>query len=308
MTIHNHVVNKLRGTCIHDVFNQLRSLKQQRVIRLRRSEGEKILLQRYVDVHGKPLNLTNPQTFTEKLFCRMISWNRGHNPIFTQLSDKYAARAYVRGRVGEQHLVKLLWHGKDPSAIPFDALPAEYVIKTNHACEQVIPVKGKADRTDIISKLSVWLKSNFYWECRECQYYHIEPRVLIEEYLRNQDGSALLSYKFWCFAGTPEVIHISNYAHDINSFFDTQWNLLDLYYREDVPRPAIARPRNFEQMLLIASQLSAGFDFVRVDLFNVEGKVYFGELTFTPMAGDLKLRPESWDLMLGEKWKMSSES
>ncbi len=301
----NYVVTKLRGTWIHYVFNKLRSLKQ-RV--MRRSEGEDILLQRYVRVHGKHLNLTDPQNFTEKLFGRMIALNRRHNANFTQLSDKYTARTYVGSKVGEQHLVKLLWHGTDPSAIPFDTLPAEYVIKTNHGSGQIIVVKGEADRRDIIGRLSVWLKSNYYWSCRECQYYHIKPRVMIEEYLRNQDGSGPLDYRFWCFKGIPEVIQVDNRAHDINPFFDTKWNQLDLYYREGTSRPAMAQPSNFEQMMLIASQLSAGFDFVRVDLYNVDGKIYFGEFTLTPTAGMFKLRPESWDLKLGEKWEMSSEN
>ena len=238
MRSHNCVVNKLRGTWIHDVFNKLRSLKL-RV--MRRSDGERFLLQQYLRGTGKHLNLTNPQNFSEKLFCRMISWNRGHNPIFTQLADKYTARAYVGNKVGEQHLVKLLWHGTDPSAIPFDTLPTEYVIKTNHGSGQIIVVKGKADRTDIINKLSVWLKSNYYWGGREYQYYHIKPRVMIEEYVRNQDGSGPLDYRFWCFKGIPEVIQVDNRAHDINPFFDTKWNLLDLYYREGASRPAIAK-------------------------------------------------------------------
>ena len=159
---------------------------------MRRSEGKDILLQRYVRVHGKHLNWTNPQTFTEKLFCRMISLNRRQNHQITQLADKFTARAYVGIKVGEQHLVKLLWHGEDPSAIPFDTLPAEYVIKPNHGSGQNIVVKGKADRSDVISRLSVWLKSNYYWSCREYQYYHIKPRVMIEEYLRFQDGSGAL--------------------------------------------------------------------------------------------------------------------
>jgi hypothetical protein len=302
--IHNYAVTKLRGTWIHYVFNKLRSLKQ-RV--MRRSDGERFLLQKYVQENGKQLNLTNALNFSEKLYCRMISWNRRHNPIFTQFADKYTARAYVGNKVGEQHLVKLLWHGTDPSAIPFDTLPAEYVIKTNNASGQVIVVKGKADRSAIISKLSVWLKSNYYWPGREYQYFHIKPRVMIEECLRNQDGSGPLDYRFWCFNGIPEVIQVDNHAHDINPFFDIKWNLLDLYYREGASRPAIAKPINFEQMMFIASQLSAGFDFVRVDLYNVDGQIYFGELTFTPNGGALKLRPESWDLKLGEKWEMSSQ-
>ena len=299
------VVNKLRGMWIHDVFNKLRNIKRSL---MRRSEGEDILLQKYVQMHGKHLNLTNPQKFTEKLFCRMISLNRKNNHRITQLSDKYTARAYVSSEVGKEHLIKLLWHGEDPSAIPFDTLPTEYVIKTNHGSGQVIVVQGKADRSEVINRLSVWLKRNYYWSTREYQYYHIKPRVMIEEYLRNQDGSGPLDYRFWCFKGIPEVIQVDNHAHDINPFFDTKWNQLDLYYREGASRPVIAKPINLEQMLSIASRLSACFDFVRVDLYNIDGKIYFGELTFTPVAGELKLRPESWDLKLGEKWEMSLEA
>jgi hypothetical protein len=269
---------------------------------MRRSDGEEILLQRYTRVHGKHLNLTNLQSFSEKLFGRMISLNRTPHPKFTQLADKYEARAYVGSKVGEQYLIDLLWHGQDPSTIPFDTLPAEYVIKTNHGSSQIIAVKGKADCADIIGKLSVWLKTNYYWSCREYQYYHIKPRVMIEEYLRNQDDSGPLDYRFWCFNGIPEVIQVDNRAHDINPFYDTEWNQLDLYYREGVSRPAIAKPMNFDQMMFVASRLSADFDFVRVDLYNVDGKIYFGEFTFTPTAGELKLRPESWDFKLGDKW------
>lgn len=300
MRSHNYVVSKLRGTWIHYAFNKLRSLKQ-RV--MRRSDGERYLLQQYFRGTGKHLNLTNPQTFAEKLYCRLIFLNRGYYPSFTQLTDKYAVRAYVSSKVGEQYLVKLLWHGEDPLAIPFDTLPEEYVIKPNHASGQVIVVKGKADRTEIIRTLSVWLKSNYYWEGRNGQYYHIKPRAMIEEYLKNPDGSGPLNYKFWCFGGTPEVIHISNYAHSINSFFDTEWNHLDLRYNEHASNPAIAKPLNFEHMMLLAAQLSAGIDFVRVDLYNVQGKIYFGELTFTP-TGSLTFRPDSWNLILGEKWKI----
>ena len=316
MRIRDHVKHRLRGTWIHDVFNKFRSLKFFNKLRslkqrlMRQSDGERFILQRYFRARGKHLNLTNPQTFSEKMYCRMIYLNREQNPQFlqlaTQLADKYTARAYVASKVGEQHLVKLLWHGDDPSAIPFDTLPAEYVIKPNHGSGQVIVVKGKADRTDIINKLSVWLKTNIYWSGKENQYYHIKPRVVIEEYLKNQDASPPLDYRFWCFRGIPEFIQVDNHAHNINPFFDTKWNLLDLHYREGASRPAIAKPMNFEQMILVASQLSADFNFVRLDLYNVDGKIYFGEFTFTP-AGSLMLRPESWDLRLGEKWEMSSE-
>ena len=122
---------------------------------------------------------------------------------------------------------------------------------------------------------------------------------MIEEYLRNQDGSGPLNYKFWCFAGVPEVIHISNCADVHTSFFDTEWNHLDLSTERRTPRPALAKPINFEQMLLIASQLSAGFDFVRVDLYNMMGKYILESLPLRLWPASSKLRPESWDLALG---------
>jgi hypothetical protein len=285
-------------------MSRLRSVKQ-RV--MRQSEGERLLLQQYLRGSGKHLNVANPQTFSEKLYCRMVSWNRELNPIFTQLADKYAARAYVASQVGEQHLIKLLWHGTNPREIPFDKLPSEYVIKTNHGSGQIIVVKGIVNCSEVINKLSVWLENNYYWSGREYQYFRIKPRVMVEEYVRNKDGSGPLDYRIWCFSGKPEVIQVDNPAHDINPFFDAKWNLLDLHYRQGAARPAIAKPTNYEQMLSVASKLSAGFDFVRVDLYNVDGRIYFGEMTFTP-AGSLKLRPPIWDSKLGEKWKISSST
>jgi hypothetical protein len=302
MLFRNHLVDKLRGTWLHSALHQLRRIKLHL---FRRSYGKRLLLDQYKRQSGKKLNVANPQCFSEKLYNRMIRWIDGHDPIYTKLADKYAVRDYVAHKVGEAYLVKLLWHGEDPSAIPFDTLPSEYVIKTNHASAQVIVVKGNTDRTKIVATLSGWLRTNYFLGGGEYQYYHIHPRVLIEEYLRCQEGSELLDYRFWCFNGTPQVIQVDNHAHNINPFFDLEWNLLDLHYREGVPRPAITKPKNFEQMLFVASQLSAGFDFVRVDLYNLDGKIYFGELTFTP-AGSLKLQPAVWDKKLGDKWKTSS--
>lgn len=294
----------LRGTVIHALVTSVRLAKRRLV---RRSEGKRILLERFERIHGRPLDISQPKTFSEKLFCRMIMLSQKPNPHFTRVSDKFLARAYAGSKVGEQHLVNLIWHGEDPREIPFDSLPNEYVIKTNHGSAQVIVVRGRVDRTDIIGKLFLWLKKNYYWSAREGQYYDIKPRVMIEEYLRSPDGSGPLDYRFWCFGGSPEVIQVDNHAHDINPFFDTQWNQLDLYYREHAARPFMEKPKNFDAMLSIASTLSAGFDFVRVDLYNIDGNIYFGEFTLTPTSGQLKLRPEDWDLKLGRKWEIQAE-
>src|SRR6476620_2418883 len=109
---HGYVASVLRDTWIHNLLNNLRTLKRHL---LRQSEGERLLLQQYVGGTGKQLNMKLPETFSEKMYCRMISWNRGHDPIFTQLADKYAARDHVAKKIGSGHLVRLLWNGTDPS-------------------------------------------------------------------------------------------------------------------------------------------------------------------------------------------------
>jgi hypothetical protein len=272
----------------------------------RRSEGEAFLLHRYARIHGKPLNLTNPQTYTEKLFWRMVSWNRGDMPPrFTQLADKYAVRTYVARIVGEQHLPPLLWHGTDPRAIPFDRLPEEYVIKPNHMAGKVIIVKGQANRSEIIRTVSGWLASNYYWQGREFQYYGIPPRIVIEEYLNEEDGTPPFDYKIHCFNGAPEHILVRNHTHDICPYFDTSWKRLNFADKVGAIQPWVPKPPNLDEMLALAARLSAGFGYVRVDCYNVQGRVYCGELTFTPAAGILKYSPDSWDLMHGQKWDLS---
>ena len=293
---------KLRESWLHDLYRDLR----RRI--MRRSEGEAVHLREYSRVHGKTLDLTNPQTFTEKLFWRMVTWNRGAmHPKFRQLVDKYAVRAHVPSMVGEEYLIKLLWQGADPCGIPFDRLPAEYVIKSNHASGHVIIVTGEVDREAIIRQATGWLAQDYYWHAREYQYYGIQPRIVIEEHLINQSDFGPLDYRFWCFGGVPAVIQVDNHAHDINSFFDAQWNQLDLYYpnKKNPTRPAIAKPRHFEQMFELASRLSEGIGFVRVDLYNINGRIYFGEFTLTPLAGNFRFSLDHWDLELGEKWDLA---
>jgi len=294
---------RLQDTWLHNLVVQYRAIRR-RV--MRRSEGEAFLLRRYARIHGKPLNLANPRTFTEKVFWRMITWNRGIMPArFRQLADKYAVRAHVASTVGEKYLTKLLWHGNDPRAIPFNRLPTEYVIKPSHAAGKIIIVRGEADRENIIRQVSTWLASDYYWHGRESQYYGIPPRILIEEYLTNEDGSPPFDYKVYCFNGTPEQILVRNHTHNICPFFDTTWNLLDFSDEIGAVRPWMPKPTNLDEMLALAAKLSVGFGYVRLDFYNVKGRVYLGEFTFTPAAGIIKYDPEFWDLKLGEKWDLS---
>ncbi len=273
---------------------------------LRRSDGERQLLDRFAGIHGYRLDMANPQTFSEKVFCRMIRWNRRLDPRFTRLTDKLAARTYVSGVIGEEHLVPLLWHGKDAARIPFDALPANYVVKSNHGSGHIIVVKGTADRDDITRRASEWLETNLYWMCREAQYYAIPPEVMVEEYLANPDGSDVLVYRFWCFDGVVRLLNVDNFDHTIGHFHDLDWTPLGLQLLAwRPPKAESAKPANLDAMIDIATRLSRGIDFVRVDLYNVDGKIYFNEFTFTPNAGLCGFRPREWNLKLGQMWTLS---
>lgn len=294
----------LQGTWAHVIFNRLRSIKQQLT---RQSDGEAILRERYLRVHGRPLTVANPQTFTEKLYWRMLAWNRVVPPIFVRLADKLSAREYVASKVGAEYLPRLLWHGQDPGLIPFNALPMEYVVKTNHASRQVIVAMEPTDHDAIIATCRKWIHTNFYWVAREGQYLNIQPQIMIEECLRDPAGSLPLDYKIWCFNGVPELVQVINFARDSHSFYDTSWKALDLSYSVGKSRPDRPRPAHLEEMVSLATRLSVGFGFVRVDLYNLGGRIYFGELTFTPTAGEMKLTPDRWDLELGKKWEMSLE-
>jgi hypothetical protein len=267
----------------------------------RRSEGEEILRLAYRELYGKNLDLENGKTFTAKLFRRMILVNRHGNPVFTRLADKYLVRDYVRQKIGGKYLVNLIWHGKEPRKIPFITLPSKFVIKTNHGSGKNIVVTGAFDQAQIIKQLSGLLKNNYYWTAREYHYYKIPPQIIIEEFLDDGEPQGPLDYRFWCFNGRPELVQITNHSLSINPFYDPEWKKLALCYRDN-EECEIKKPENLQEMLLIASKLASDFDFVRVDFYNIRGKIYFGELTFTPRAGEFKFKPESWDLFLGQKW------
>lgn len=296
--------NELRGalSAFPRVEAVLRALWRRKRIWLRRSEGERLLRQKFRRVHGHELDLNNARTFSEKLYRRMILMNRESTCRYTNLTDKYLVRDFVRAKVGERYLTKIYWEGFDPRQIPLDSLPQRYVIKTNHSSAQVIVVNGAVNKQDVFAKLDAWLKLNYYWSEREFQYFGIRPRVFVEEYLDDAVDGGPLDYRFWCFNGSPEVIQVDNHRHDINPFFDLNWNLLDLHYRSSAVRKPVEKPANLDEMLQVARALSVDFDFVRVDLYNIKGRICFGELTFTPVAGELRLTPPAWDERLGQKW------
>ena len=273
----------------------------------RRMEGEAQLRRTFAMLYGKELDTSSPVTFSEKLFTRMILINRHGSPRLTRLSDKFLAREYVREKVGEKYLVKLLWKGTNPKDIPFGELPSKCLAKTNHGSGGNIVLSDPVNREKVIKQLREQIKENYYWSCCEYQYYKIHRRILVEEFLDDGELDGPLDYRFWCFHGQPEVIQVDNHLHDINPFYDLNWSKLPVSYRDRFRDRDIKKPDNFQEMLAVASELSSDFDFVRVDLYNRSGKICFGELTFTPVAGKFTFKPQSWNALLGRKWNFLPE-
>jgi hypothetical protein len=277
---------------------------RQRV--LRRRDAERILRARFRRVTGRELDLDNPVTYADKLYWRMITQHRHPDPRFTVLADKYAVREHVRSVLGEGVLPDLYWHGTDPRRIPFDEIPRRFVAKTNHGSGQVIRVAGPVDRKEVIEQIDAWLHSNHYWGGREDQYFRIKPRALVEEHLEDGFSDGPLDYRFWCFDGSPAFIQVSDHAHALHVFFDTDWNRLDLRQRDEFTVYPVPRPPNLGDMIKAAELLSAPFDFVRVDLYSIAGTTKFGELTFTPNRGLRVFRPEAIDRDVGRLWRLDT--
>lgn len=259
----------------------------------------------------------NPVTFTEKLRWKMKCDRR---PILTTTADKYEVIRYLEER-GFGYLLKKLYFATDaPDEIPFDELPDRYVVKSNHRSGDVIIVdngfdiasKSPVSRGEIISRCHNFLRGRHCNELNEWAYQNIKPMILVEEFLSDDNGLPQVDYKFLCFGGKAEIVEVieDRFGNFSDSFFDMSWKPLDFTWSDwpgekgAPPRQNVPKPPNFEEMKKIAEALSEPFDFVRVDLYNVSGKIYFGELTHYPSAGIGKFNPESFDEKLGALWTL----
>ena len=212
-------------------------------------------------------------------------------------------------KVGSEYLIPLLWQGDNPEEIPFDILPPQFVIKTNHGCKSNIIVddKKQLDQKKTRLQLKKWLCENSCTDKflgTEWAYKHIKPTVIIESFL-NDNGKVPLDYKFFCFSGQVEFLLMTfdRFGDLSEKHFDRDFNPLDLWNgAKQYPRE-IARPDNYEEMLRVAEILAGEFDFTRVDLYSVGGRTYFGELTCYPGGGDPRFIPREYDFIFGEKWK-----
>ncbi len=261
----------------------------------------------FYKVHKYWPNLRHPRSFEEKINWRML-YDR--NPLWTLFSDKLAVRDYVAERVGAEHLVPLLWTGLSPALIPFDELPERFVIKTNHGCYFNILVKDKStlNREQTKKTLTRWLAQNFAEDSfmgTSWAYSHVKPAIIIEQFLL-VGGKSPIDYKFFCFDGRCEFVQLSfdRFGDASEAFVGRDFKLLAFSQGLKTCPGAHVPPASYSKMVEIAETLSAGHDFLRVDLYDVNGEIFFGELTCYPAAGACRFEPEEADFEIGAKWQV----
>lgn len=264
----------------------------------------------FFTVTGRHLNLQHPTTFEDKQ-----QWLKlyDRHPEYRELVDKLKVREHIKAVLGEEYLFPLLGAWKSFEDINFEALPNQFVLKCNHDSGSVKVIRDKnilkkEDYAVLSRHFSKHLRRDFFYAGREYPYKGIEPYLLAEKYMidDNHEQESLNDYKFFCFHGEPKIVLIvTDRAVDCRyDFYDMDFNHLDLKYGRSRDDDAIHKPAFFEEMKSIAAKLSDGIPFVRIDLYEVDGKVYFGEYTFYDGGGFQWLEPEKWEYQLGSWIKL----
>ena len=258
---------------------------------------------------GYDLDWANPRTLNEKL-----NWMKLHvrDPLQKIAADKFAVRAHVAAKVGAQYLIPLIRKCDRAEEIRFAELPAAFVLKTNHGSGQnwIVRDKAREDEHAVIRQFREWLATSHYAASREWPYKDMQPAVVIEELLLDEDGQIPSDFKLHCFGGKVATIQVDldrETAHRRN-FYDLDWHLQPFIWTEwagDKPAwpngRAVARPAALAEMVRVAETLAADFPYARIDLFYCGGKVYFGEITFYHGGAFERFDPPEFDRFFGDK-------
>ena len=256
-------------------------------------------------VMGKRLDLKHPKTFNEKL-----QWLKLYNrrPEYTTMVDKYAVKDYVAGKIGREYIIPTLGVWDTPEQIEWDKLPNQFVLKTTHGGGNtgVVICKDKStfNREQAIAKLNSSLQSDIYVSLREWPYKNVPKRIIAEEYIEDSRSKELVDYKFFCFNGKVRFFKVDfgrqEGKHQAN-YYSSDGQLLD--FGEVVCPPQkdkqIPMPTNLQQMISLAETVADNVSFLRVDLYNISGRIKFGELTFYPASGIGRFTLPLWDENIG---------
>ena len=288
-------------------LNKLRNETENKIELIAPEEKYEELLGLWFRQHkGKVLDLDDPRTMDEKIQWMKLNRN---NERKTTLADKYEVREFIRETIGEEYLIPLLGVYDKPEEVPFDELPEQFVLKSNHGALYYLIVKNKneLDVENAVEKMKTWLSEDYAFKNGlELHYSKIDWKIIVEKYMEDSNGE-LNDYKFYCFGPHVECVIVCigrGSGRTKFYFFDREWNLLR-YNKQGKEAPegfTLPKPENIDEMFEIAGKLSeaSGEPFVRVDLYNCDGKIYFGEMTFTPNSGADKNRDPEIDLLFGE--------
>lgn len=260
---------------------------------------------RYKIKTGKNLNFDNPVSFNEK-----IQWLKlyGYGDEYSVMADKYKVRDYIENKFpnGEINLIPLLGVYDNADDINLDELPEQFVVKCTHDSGSVVLCKHKSDFTYQVRKqLNAALKRKYYYAGRELVYKNVQPRIIVEAMMTEESGDGLIDFKFFCFHGEPKFLSIS-------AGLDDHMTAKRAFYNMDLSKAAFQRsdyrcldkipkiPEDYDEMIEIARTLSKNIPFVRIDLYEINGKIYFSEITFAPAGGYGPMEPKEYDEIIGE--------
>lgn len=277
---------------------------QKRFYALQPSQYKKAIELQYRQATGQVMDLDNPKNFTEKL-----QWLKLYDstPIKTRLADKYLVRQWVAEKIGAEYLIPLLGVWDNFDDIDFDLLPNQFALKTNHASGTNIIVRDKKtfDKENAREKINAWLAIDYGALFYELHYNNLKKKIIAEKFITDGKNFDLIDYKFLCFNDKPCICqYLTERSTELTlDYFDLNWKHLDIE-RSDHPNSKhpekILKPKNFELMKELTAELCKSFAFVRVDFYEVEDKIYFGEMTFTPGAGNFRYNSAGTNEELGK--------
>lgn len=256
----------------------------------------------------RKLDLKDPKTYNEKLQWLKLYDRR---PEYTPMVDKYEVKKYVADLIGEQYIIPTLGVWDSFHDIDFDALPDQFVLKCTHDSGGLVICRDKSalDKEKAKEKIERSLARNYYLHGREWPYKNVKPRIIAEQYMEDSETAELRDYKFFAFDGEVKALFIASERGSETEetkfdFFDAEFNHLP--FLNGHPNAAVLpkKPQNFELMKQLASKLSRGIPQVRVDFYEANGRVYFGELTFSHWSGMMPFEPEEWDYTFGSWIKL----
>ncbi len=261
------------------------------------------LEEKYEEIYGEKMDINHPVKFSQKM-----QWLKLYDPspLRSQLANRVTVRDWVKEKIGEEYLIPIYGVYDCFDDIDFDDLPDRFVMKANHGSGWNIVVKDKSkfNKRKAKKKFDQWLSMSFtYWDEYEIHYNSIKPQIVIEKYMEDQCGE-LRDYKFMCFNGQEKYVWVDldRYGDHRRNMYDMDWKLQPWTWNARYPRYEgnVPIPPHFDEMKKVAHALCQDFIFVRVDLYNVDGRIYFGEMTFTSTSGFAPLKPDEYETIIGD--------